>query len=155
MADLRPDLLVLVRLVVAAALGGALGWERFTAGKWAGVRTHMLVAIASALFAGEAGLAVLAAPAVTADVRVDPLRVVQAVALGIGFLGAGIVHLDREGGVRGVTTAALIWATAAMGLAVGLGRYLLAAGATGLLLLVMRGVARLERPRKQAAGRQG
>jgi putative Mg2+ transporter-C (MgtC) family protein len=105
MAGFRADLLVLARLLLAAALGGVLGWERLTAGKWAGARTLMLVAAASALFVGTSGRALLEAPRISQAIQGDPMRVVQAVAIGIGFLGAGIVHVDREGSVHGLTTS--------------------------------------------------
>ncbi len=140
--------IVLLRAVVAALLGGALGWERLAAGKWAGVRTLALVSLSSALFVGVSGLAVATAGGLLPAVRTDPARVVQAIAIGIGFLGAGIVHVDREREVRGLTTAASVWATAAVGIAVGLGKYVLAVGCTALLLGILRGVGKLE-PRPQ------
>jgi putative Mg2+ transporter-C (MgtC) family protein len=145
MAALRADLLVLARLLLAAALGGVLGWERHRAGKWAGPRTLMLVGVASALFVGASGLAAMEASHLPGDFRADPIRAVQAVAIGIGFLGAGIVHVDREGGVRGLTTSAAVWAAAGMGVTVALGRYALAVGTTVLLLAILRIARRLER----------
>ncbi|HET6436811.1 MAG TPA: MgtC/SapB family protein [Anaeromyxobacter sp.] len=141
MGELRSDLLVLGRLLLAAVLGGALGWERFRAGKWVGVRTLMVVAMASALFVCAS---LYEAPRVSGQLRGDPIWAIQAIAVGIGFMGAGIIHVDREGGVRGLTTAATAWATAAVGIAVALGHYLLAAGATALLLLIMRLVSFVE-----------
>lgn len=141
------ELVVLARVAAAAVLGGALGWERLTAGKWAGARTLMLVALASALFVGVSGLAIAQAGDVTGAVRVDPIRAVHAVALGIGFLGAGIIHVERgrEGGaVKGLTTAATVWATAAVGIAAGLGQLVLAVGVTLLVLVILRLVGRVE-----------
>ncbi len=138
------EAIVLLRVVVAAVLGGILGWERLSAGKWVGVRTLMLVSLASALFVGVSGLAVATGEGLAKDVHADPIRMVQAVAIGIGFLGAGVVHVEREGNVRGLTTAASVWATAALGMAVGLGKYVLAVGCTAVMLLVLRAVARLE-----------
>jgi len=106
---------VIARIVTAAALGALLGEERQRAGKAAGLRTHMLVALGSALFVLfpiEAGMQ----PA-------DISRVIQGVATGIGFLGAGtILKRTDPGEVHGLTTAASIWMTAAIGLAVGAGR---------------------------------
>lgn len=142
---MHPDFVVLGRLVVAALLAAVLGWERERAGKAAGLRTHMLVGIASALYTALAGLA-------TADVarsggafQADPIRVIQAVAVGIGFLGGGMIFVSRDQDrVVGLTTAASIWATAAMGMAVGLAHYRLAVGATVLLALVLRVLMRFD-----------
>lgn len=104
-----------VRLLVAAAVGGLLGWERERAGKAAGFRTHILVAVGSAAF--------VAVPQ-QAGVTTDGMRsVIQGLVAGIGFLGAGcILKADHESQVRGLTTAAGLWLTAAVGLAAGLGR---------------------------------
>ncbi len=107
----------------------------------------MVVGIASALFTalGELALQDQAAAAV-AGARGDPVRVIQAVALGIGFLGSGVIFVVKEGDrVRGLTTAASIWATAGVGIAAGAGRFLLAVGCTLLLMLVLRGMARFDR----------
>lgn len=148
MADgVGAELVVLGRVAAAAALGGALGWERLTSGKWAGARTLMLVALSSALFVGVSALAVTEAQALPADVKADPIRAIQAVALGIGFLGAGIIHVERRdagSSVRGLTTAASVWATAAIGIAAGLGKYVLAVCVTILVLLILRVVGTLE-----------
>jgi putative Mg2+ transporter-C (MgtC) family protein len=139
-----PELQLLTRLLVAAALAGLLGWERERARKSAGLRTHMLVGIAAALYTSIAELAVAAMPPDT-DLQADPIRAIQAVAIGIGFLGSGVIFQRRnEDGVQGLTTAASIWATAAIGLAAGLEHYLLAVGATLLLLFVLRGLARFD-----------
>ena len=106
----------------------------------------MLVGIASALFTVLAELAMREQPEDAFGVRADPVRVIQAVAIGIGFLGSGIIFVAKEGDrVLGLTTAASIWATAGVGLAAGTGRYVLAAGTTVLLLLVLRGMARFDR----------
>ncbi len=106
---------VLVRVVIAAALGGLLGAERERAGKAAGLRTHKLVALGAALFVlfpAEAGMS-------TGDLS----RVIQGVATGIGFIGAGtILKRTDSDEIHGLTTAASIWLTAAIGMAVGAGR---------------------------------
>jgi putative Mg2+ transporter-C (MgtC) family protein len=104
-----------VRLLVAAAVGGLVGWERGQAGKAAGVRTHILVAAGSAAF--------VTVP-VHSGVGTDGVaRIMQGLIAGIGFLGAGcILKRDQQGEVRGLTTAAGIWLTAAVGVAAGLGR---------------------------------
>ena len=143
--DAGQQLQLLIRLLAAGALSAAVGWEREAARKSAGLRTHMLVGIASALFTVLAELAVLDYPA-GEGMRADPLRVIQAVAIGVGFLGSGVIFVSRsDESVRGLTTAGSIWATAAIGIAAGLGYYVLALGATILLVLVLRGMARFDR----------
>jgi len=121
---------IVVRLGMAALLGGLLGYEREHAGKAAGVRTHMLVAMGAALLvltAEQAGVQ----PA-------DNSRVLQGIIAGIGFLGAGtILKGDAESQVRGLTTAAGIWLTAAIGVATGLGRESTALLCTALALIVL------------------
>ena len=128
---------IAVRLGVAALLGGLLGWEREHAGKAAGVRTHMLVAMGAALFvlvAQQAGIS----PA-------DNSRVLQGVIAGVGFLGAGtILKGDAEGQVKGLTTAAGIWLTAAIGVAAGLGREATAVLSTVLALAVLWAIPLLQ-----------
>jgi len=137
----HPDLVILSRLVVAALLAGVLGWERERAGKSAGLRTHMLVGIAAALYTG---LAEVASVELGAG-RSDPVRAIQAVAMGIGFLGGGIIFVNRNDRVQGLTTAASIWATAAVGIAAGLAHFRLAAGATVLLAVVLHVLERFDR----------
>ena len=121
---------IVVRLGVAALLGGVLGWEREHAGKAAGVRTHMLVAMGAALFvlvAQQSGIA-----------AADNSRVLQGIIAGVGFLGAGtILKGDAEGQVKGLTTAAGIWLTAAIGVAAGLGLESTAVLSTALALVVL------------------
>jgi putative Mg2+ transporter-C (MgtC) family protein len=144
--ELQLELALLVRLVVAGVLAALLGWEREAARKSAGLRTHMLVGIASALFTVLAELAVLDFPGNEGGLRADPIRVIQAVAIGIGFLGSGVIFVSKTGDfVLGLTTAASIWATAAIGIAAGLGHYVVAGGATLLLLLVLHLMVRFER----------
>jgi putative Mg2+ transporter-C (MgtC) family protein len=137
----HPDFVILGRLVVAGLLAGVLGWEREHAGKSAGLRTHMLVGIAAALYTG---LAEVASAELGAG-RSDPVRAIQAVAMGIGFLGGGIIFVNRNDRVQGLTTAASIWATAAMGIAAGLAHFRLAAGVTVLLAVVLHVLARFDR----------
>jgi putative Mg2+ transporter-C (MgtC) family protein len=142
----RLELALLVRLVLAGILAGILGWERESARKSAGLRTHMLVGIASALFTVLAELAVRDYPGEEGGLRADPIRVIQAVAIGVGFLGSGVIFVSKSGeSVVGLTTAGSIWATAAIGIAAGLGYYILAVGATLLLVGVLRGMSRLDR----------
>jgi putative Mg2+ transporter-C (MgtC) family protein len=128
---------VLVRLVVASLLGGILGLERQHEGKAAGVRTHMLVALGSALFT----LVPLEAGWDIASVS----RVIQGIAAGIGFLGAGtILKLSELHEIKGLTTAACIWMTAAVGVAVGAGRIGLALISVGLALFILYVIHRAE-----------
>ena len=136
---MHPELQFLIRLLVAAALAAVLGWEREHARKSAGLRTHMLVGIAAALYTALAQLSVADISPSDAGFRADPIRAIQAVAIGIGFLGSGVIFVSRhEDRVHGLTTAASIWATAAIGIAAGLEHYVLAVGATVLLLFVLR-----------------
>lgn len=140
------DAELLVRVIVAGLLTGVLGWERQSAGKPAGFRTLLLVGMAACLFvvAGEA--AAVTYPAGSSSLRIEPFQLIQAVAVGIGFLGSGVVFLTHDGSrVVGLTTAASIWATAAIGLTVGFGRYLLAAGTTVLMLVTLRVLRRFDR----------
>ncbi|HEY7481222.1 MAG TPA: MgtC/SapB family protein [Gemmatimonadales bacterium] len=139
------ELQFLIRLLVAAALAALLGWEREAARKSAGLRTHMLVGIAAALYTSIAELAVTDVVPGGARLQADPIRAIQAVAIGIGFLGSGVIFVSRKDEeVQGLTTAASIWATAAIGIAAGLAHYVLAVGATVLLLLVLRVLVRFD-----------
>jgi len=121
---------ITLRLLVAAALGGLLGYEREKQGKSAGVRTHMLVAIGAALFV----LIPQQAGASTADLT----RVLQGLVAGVGFLGAGAIILGtKQVETRGLTTAAGIWVTAAIGVAAGMGRESTAVLSTFVALFVL------------------
>ena len=128
---------VAVRLLVAIALGAIIGYERERRGKTAGLRTHMLVALGVALVivsAEQSGVG----PA-------EMTRVLQGLFAGIGFLGAGaILKLDEKEQVKGLTTAASIWATAAIAAAAGLGREATAVFATALTYLILSLLLRLE-----------
>lgn len=137
------DLDFLLRLLIAAFLTGLLGWERQTAGKSAGLRTHVAVGVASCLFV-VAGLAV-SQDAGGNNVRIEPFSLIQAIAVGIGFLGSGVVITGADHRPHGLTTAASIWASAAIGLTTGFGKFVLASGATVLLLIMLRGGEILER----------
>jgi putative Mg2+ transporter-C (MgtC) family protein len=133
---------VLLRLVLAAVLGGLIGLERGRLERAAGLRTHALVGLGSCLLMlvstyGFGG--VVGAP----GVALDPSRVAAQVVSGIGFLGAGTIILRREI-IKGLTTAASIWAVAAVGLAVGGGLYLAAAVATFLALVILAGLKPVE-----------
>jgi putative Mg2+ transporter-C (MgtC) family protein len=121
---------VCVRLLVAVILGGLLGYERETRGTAAGLRTHMLVALGAALFVLVPIQAGMSVP--------DMSRVIQGVVSGIGFLGAGaIIKLSQDREIRGVTTAASIWLTAAIGVAAGMGMEMTAILSTVLALIIL------------------
>jgi putative Mg2+ transporter-C (MgtC) family protein len=112
-----PDLVILLRLVVALALGAAIGWEREEARKAAGLRTHMLVALAAALFVavGDAFVDRFAAQDAQSVLRADPVRIIEAIVTGVSFLGAGVIFVRRgRERVIGLTTAASLWATASL-----------------------------------------
>ncbi len=110
---------ILLRLVVAMIVGAVVGVQREQSGKPAGIRTHMLVALGAALF--------VIGPMEFGMAESDLSRVIQGLVTGIGFLGAGaILKLEDKREIEGLTTAAGIWMTAAMGLAAGLGRFGLA-----------------------------
>ncbi|MDP8958219.1 MAG: MgtC/SapB family protein [Actinomycetota bacterium] len=138
----------IARVAVAAALSGAVGFEREAAQKAAGLRTHMLVGLGSALFAI---LSLEGFPGTDPQASTDPSRIASNVVTGIGFLGAGAIF--REGRlVRGLTTAAGLWTVAAVGLAAGAGLFALAAAVTAVALLVLwgaRGAEHVLRARAQ------
>ena len=139
------ELAYLFRIVVAGLLAALLGYERERARKPAGLRTHMLVGVAAALYTSLAELSVRGFEGKPAGLDADPIRAIQAVALGVGFLGGGMIITDRDRDrVHGLTTAASIWATAAVGIASGLAHYVLALGATLLLLVVLRVMVRFD-----------
>ena len=117
----------LLRLILAAVASGLVGFERESVHKPAGIRTHMLVGLGSALFV----LAILSV------LPGEAARIMAGIATGIGFLGAGTIFRAKDH-VVGLTTAASIWAVAAIGLTFGLGEYVLAVVAAILVLLVLQ-----------------
>lgn len=130
------ELELLLRVLLAAVLGAAVGFDRQRSNKPAGLRTHMLVAIGAALFAAAGVMVLTDYSGGPEEVTLDILRVVAAVATGIGFLGAGVIF-QSGGTVRGLTTAAGIWVTAGIGLLAGLGMIILAIGASVLAVIVI------------------
>ena len=131
MTDLGLQLDLTVRLVLSAVFGAAIGLEREVHGHPAGIRTHLLVCLGSALFTV---LSIYGFGASTSTTPVDPSRVAAQIVSGIGFLGAGAILKDGLS-IRGLTTAASLWATAAVGLAAGAGQQILAAGASVIIIL--------------------
>ena len=126
--DLSPTLEFVIRLLVASLVGAVIGFERKYRAKGAGIGTHVLVAIGAALFMIVSQHGFEGAP------RFDAARVAAGVVSGIGFLGGGII-LKQQNRVSGLTTAAGLWVTAAMGLAVGSGMYILGAASVLIVLL--------------------
>jgi len=127
---------LLLQLVLAVILGGAIGLERELKGKPAGLRTNILISIGATLFTvlsvrmgGERG---------------DPGRVAAQILAGVGFIGAGTI-LHTRGAVTGLTSAATIWVVAAIGMALGTGAYVEAVGTTVVVIVVLTGLASLER----------
>ncbi|QHI97423.1 MgtC/SapB family protein [Xylophilus rhododendri] len=133
---------MLLRLLVAAALGSLVGFERERLLWAAGIRTHMLVCVGSCLFMVVSAFG-FADVLKGEHVMLDPSRAAAQVVSGIGFLGAGAI-LARGEVVRGLTTAASIWTVAAIGLAVGGGLYFPATAATVVILGILAGVKPLE-----------
>lgn len=137
--DARQMTQITVRLLIAAILGGILGFEREQKGKAAGVRTHMLVAMGAALF--------VLVPQIGGSQADAMSRVIQGVIAGIGFLGAGTIlkGKEEEAGqhVKGLTTAAGLWMTAAIGVAAGLGKDSTAVLSTVLALAVFSVMPRI------------
>lgn len=143
---------IAVRLVLAAVLGGIIGWERERRNKQAGFRTHLLVAVGSALIMLTSGYGFAGlmnelngqlGPSSGILVRFDPTRIAAQVVSGIGFLGAGAILRHSNVMVSGLTTAATLWVVAAIGLSVGSGFYFPAIATTVVALisvLMLRGV---------------
>jgi putative Mg2+ transporter-C (MgtC) family protein len=138
-----PDLEIGVRLIVATLLSGIIGLERERGERAAGLRTHALVGMGSCL------VMVVSAFGFEdwhySPGALDPSRMAAQVVSGIGFLGAGVIIFQRDGGVvRGLTTAASVWVVAAIGLAVGGGMYVTGAAATAIALVILAGLKPLE-----------
>lgn len=139
--DSRQLAQVVIRLVAATLLGAIVGFQRESSGKPAGLRTHMLVSLGTALF-------VISCSAV--GMALDGLsRVIQGIITGIGFIGAGsILKLGQERDIKGLTTAAGVWMTAAIGVTVGLGSLGVALMATVLAVIILA-LERLEHKSKK------
>jgi len=136
-------LISLKGLILAAALGALIGFEREWARKEAGLRTFSLISLGAALFV------IISCSSFNQYLGIsslDPSRTLGQIIVGIGFLGAGIIIFrQKEGRVEGLTTAAMIWATAAVGAAVGLGLYEIAISSTILIVLINFAVLPLEK----------
>ena len=130
--------LVVINAGIAALLGSAIGWERDRAGKSVGPRTMALVGASSAAIVNIGHILG------ENSQYGDPTRAMHAIITGIGFLGAGLIFQTRDSGTKGVTTAATVFATAAMGCAVGLGFQISSIGLTIIILIVLRSTHMLE-----------
>jgi putative Mg2+ transporter-C (MgtC) family protein len=137
---------LVLRLLLAALLGGVVGLEREVTSHTAGLRTHMSVALGAALFvmAGSYGMEEFFQRRDNTNVQVSVDRVASTVVTGVGFLGGGAI-VKYGASVRGLTTAASLWVTAAIGLAVGLGSYMLATAATVAMIVALAGLRLPER----------
>ena len=127
---------LLLQLILAVILGGIIGLERELKGKPAGLRTNVLISIGATLFT-------VLSMRMAAE-RGDPGRVAAQILAGVGFIGAGTI-LHTRGAVTGLTSAATIWVVAAIGMALGTGAYVEAVGTTVLVLVVLKGLASLEK----------
>ena len=134
----------------AMLLGAAIGFERELADKPAGMRTHMLVAGAAALLVllGDVLVAHFGKEFPGGLVRADPTRIIEAIVTAVGFLGAGTIIRHRGTPVRGLTTAATVFLTAAVGMCVATKQLVLAVGATLLALATLRLLGTIEKPPK-------
>jgi putative Mg2+ transporter-C (MgtC) family protein len=148
--DINPTLTIGVqlelalRLTVGLILGAIIGWERELHRQPAGFRTHSLVALGAALFAIISGYGFTGGNA-------DPTRIAAQIVSGIGFLGAGTI-LHYRGHIRGLTTAASLWAVAAVGTATGTGLYVLAIFGTVLILIILSLLDRVEKAARRRYG---
>src|SRR3984957_4006334 len=129
------------RLLLAAGLGSVVGWERERLQWAAGLRTHMLVAVGSFVMIIVSAFGF--SSVLSQHVILDPSRVAAQVVSGVGFLGAGSIILRNEA-IKGLTTAASVWAVAGVGLAAGAGLYTAAVAATIIVLTIPAGLKPLE-----------
>ena len=135
-----PELVIIIRLLVTAVLSGLIGFEREMHGRAAGLRTHILVGVGAALITlTSIHVALYYKGVLTAD----PSRIAMGVVTGIGFLGAGTIIRFRAS-VRGLTTAASLWAVAGIGLAVGSGLYIAAFVTAAIILISLFFLSKLE-----------
>ncbi len=137
----------LLRLLVGLVLGAAVGWERELQRMPAGFRTHALVGLGSATFT------VVSAFAFVGPIS-DPTRIAAQIVTGIGFLGAGAI-LHYRGAVRGLTTAASLWAVAAVGMAAGAGLYVIAVGGAAMVVATLELLDRVEKAFRRRQGLPG
>lgn len=150
----EPNIQIVIRLILASALGAVVGIEREFVGKSAGLRTFMLVSLGSCLFTAISlfGVDRLVAGGLADDsfrYNYDPTRIVSQIVVGIGFIGGGLI-IFRGFRIEGLTTAAGLWTSAAIGTAVGFGFYLVASFSAVLTLFIFYFMKRME-PRNHPA----
>ena len=133
---------IVIPLLLSTFLGAFIGLEREYKGKEAGIQTYSLVSLGACLFT-IASFELFNKTLLKTGLSFDPSRVIQAIAIGIGFIGAGVIF-RQEISIKGLTTAAGLWVTAAVGIVVGAGLYLLASFATFLIILIFAGFGALE-----------
>ena len=134
MLSVYDNLEFLIRIVISAVFGIFIGLERTKRQKDAGIRTHCIIAVTSAAFMILSKYAFLDVNAVLGDRAADPARIAAQVVSGISFLGAGVIFKDKNSSIKGLTTAAGMWATAAMGMAIGAGLYWLGVFETAAIM---------------------
>ncbi|MEQ1784044.1 MAG: MgtC/SapB family protein [Hyphomonadaceae bacterium] len=139
-----PEWIIAIRLVLACLLGGLIGLEREIGRHDAGIRTHILVALGSCAFTLVSWELYQHIRAIEQPATGDPIRIIEAVTAGAGFLAAGIVF-QSGAKVHGLTTGAGVWTAAAIGVACGAGAYVIAALTTLIVLAVLFGLAALKR----------
>lgn len=139
-----PELQLFLQVLLAAFLGCLIGLEREYTRREAGLKTFSLVALGACFFTAIAFYISTHASFWGVSTQIDPARVIQAVAIGIGFIGSGLI-IQYKAQVEGLTTAAALWATAAIGIGVGVGLYLLSIAGTLLTILILAGFRFVEK----------
>lgn len=130
----------ILRLLIAAILGGIIGVERESVHKPAGLRTHVFVSMGSALFTL---IALAGIPNMSASY--DPYRMIGSILTGVGFIGGGVIIHRSDHQVEGITTAAGLWVAAGIGISVGIGNYVLAIATVLITLITLLGVGRVSK----------
>lgn len=135
------ELDIILRLLIAAVLGGIIGYERESFHKPAGLRSHVFVSLGSALFTI---LAISGFTHLYEVTSIDPTRIVAAILTGVGFIGAGVIIHRSDHHVEGITTAATLWVSAGIGIATALDHYLTAVTTVLISLVVLLGLERIK-----------
>lgn len=145
MENIALDIRVLLQVLLSAFLTASLGWERESVGKAAGLRTHILVGVSATLFILIGESMAVSFRAYGDHIRFDAANLIGAIVTGISFLGAGMIIFKKaDSEVKGLTTAAGILTTSAIGMLVGLEKYFLAVGSTAIVFIVLRFVSGIE-----------
>ncbi|MCB9850861.1 MAG: MgtC/SapB family protein [Phycisphaerales bacterium] len=140
---------VLIRFLAAVVCGAVVGWEREAKDKPAGLKTNMMVALGACGFTVISAAVLGRAAHEGVAMQADPLRTIHGIAVGVGFLGAGAI-LHGEHKVKGLTTAAGIWVAAAMGVAMGLGQFVIGGALLGFAIVILRGARMFEDHERKA-----